>query len=311
MDRRRAAADARAADELEAALRPRGYEGVFAAKARAARRRRAPAAHAYIRSRLQLTPKRACPPRPQCRSPCEALGFPGDGLAHFWRALRLRALAPPSRAFFTAADGCTLSQCRLLARLADASAPGRPLLVCTTHLKAKAGAACDAVRLAEAQQLLSELQRELHTLPRGAAVALCGDFNTTLDAPALRALTQPEEDGSEAAEAEDVGRPRLRLHAVPLPPAADGSAFTTWKFRSPGGGSAGANGSGNGNGNGSGCSGEKAAAIDHVLHSGALAAVGAWAAPSRAEVGPLALPSEAYPSDHVAQLVELQWRDDR
>ncbi len=87
----------------------------------------------------------------QCNSPCEGLGFPPDGLALFYRTARLTPRAAPVSAFFTGADGCPLSQCRLLAPFHDRAAD-RCLLVATTHLKAKAGAAHDAVRLAEAQQ---------------------------------------------------------------------------------------------------------------------------------------------------------------
>ena len=87
----------------------------------------------------------------QCNSPCEGLGFPPDGLALFYRTSRLTPRAAPVSAFFMGADGCPLSQCRLLAPFHDRAAD-RCLMVATTHLKAKAGAAHDAVRLAEAQQ---------------------------------------------------------------------------------------------------------------------------------------------------------------
>jgi nocturnin len=94
-----------------------------------------------------------CAPR-QSHSPCEPLGFPSDGLALFYRADRLSQIAPPSRAFYTDANGDALNQCRLLAPLLD-RASGRALVVATTHLKAKDGAEQDAVRLAEAQQARS------------------------------------------------------------------------------------------------------------------------------------------------------------
>jgi hypothetical protein len=145
---------ARAA-ELLAALQPHGYEGVFAAKARA-RRLRCPPGGACSPLRwttlTRVLVRAAVALVLQCNSPCEPLGFPPDGLALFYRAARLTPRAAPVSAFFTGADGCPLSQCRLLAPLHD-SAADRCLLVATTHLKAKAGAAHDAVRLAEAQQV--------------------------------------------------------------------------------------------------------------------------------------------------------------
>ena len=79
------------------------------------------------------------------------LGYPADGLALFYRTPRLSALGAPRSAFFAGVDGAPLSQCFVLAQLHD-TAVGRPLVLVTTHLKAKAGAACDAVRLVEAQQ---------------------------------------------------------------------------------------------------------------------------------------------------------------
>ena len=143
----------------------------------------------------------------------------------------------------------------------------------------------------------------MQRLPPGSAAVVCGDFNTGIDSDALRCLTCDAAADTAA----------LRLAAVPVPPGADG-AWTTWKFRSerpgdsaPSAGSNGGNGNGNGGTNCGAAVCEKLAAIDHVLHSAALVPVAAWAAPSKADVGPGGLPSDAYPSDHVAQLVELQW----
>ena len=252
------------------------------------RSRRARAALRGRRPFLTTVSRRvAHPPRPaQRNSPCVGLGFPADGLALFWRAERLRRVSAPAHAFFTAPTGEPYSQCFVAVTLADVAAGQRPLLLATTHLKAKAGASCDAVRCASAAQLAEHLARSLQAAGPRAAVLLAGDFNTELDSDAMRALGQ------------------AGLTPVPLPPAPDGSAFTTWKFRTPG----------NGNGNGNGChcgtgleAGEKRAAIDHVLHSAALRPTAAWAAPGRDAIGAAGLPTAAYPSDHVAQLVELTW----
>ena len=197
-------------------------------------------------------------------------------------------MSPPAHAFFAAPTGEPYSQCFLAVTLADVAAGQRPLLLATTHLKAKAGAPYDAARAASAAQLATHLARSLEAAGPRAAVLLAGDFNTELDSEAMRTLTGPASG----------------LSAVPLPPASDGTAFTTWKFRTPG----------NCNGNGNGChcangleAGEKRAAIDHVLHSAALRPTAAWAGPGRDAIGAEGLPTAAYPSDHVAQLVELTW----
>jgi endonuclease/exonuclease/phosphatase family metal-dependent hydrolase len=133
-------------------------------------------------------------------------------------------------------------------------------------------------------QLLVELDAALAALPACSAAVLCGDLNTCRDSPAVRALT------SHAA---------LRLEHAATP------SFTTWKFRT-------AHATANGNGNSSGACPpaalfEKAEAIDHVLHTPALTPVAAWGQPAREAIGEGALPSEGYPSDHIAQLIEFQW----
>ena len=63
--------------------------------------------------------------------------------------------------------------------------------------------------------------------------------------------------------------------------------FSTWKFRT---------------------GGEARRVIDHAFYSGAaLAPTRRWRGPTRAEIGPGGLPCAAYPSDHVALLVEFEW----
>ena len=111
------------------------------------------------------------------------------------------------------------------------------------------------------------------------AVLLTGDFNA-----------QPWSDCVKAV---------LSDAALPLQSAlgdqsaAGPGAFTTWKFRVYDDGSI--------------C--EKRAVIDYVFHSSALRPVARWAQPTQAEIGPDALPSAAYPSDHLAVLVEFEWQE--
>jgi endonuclease/exonuclease/phosphatase family metal-dependent hydrolase len=133
-------------------------------------------------------------------------------------------------------------------------------------------------------QLLAELDDALAALPPSSGAVLCGDLNTCCESPAVRVLT---------------AHATLRLAHAAQP------EFTTWKFRTA---------RANGNGNGSGASPqaaalyEKAEAIDHVLHTPLLLPVAAWGQPTREAIGEGALPSEGYPSDHIAQLIEFQWR---
>ncbi len=152
-------------------------------------------------------------------------------------------------------------------------------------------------RLALAQ-LLGYVQGALAALPRAADGAapgalLCGDLNSQRSSSAVAALTaQPSP-----------------LSLVPVAPPADAADahFTTWKFRSGRGCEANGDGSGSGNGSAAAPPHEKLEVIDHLLYSGALAPVAAWEQPARAAIGAGGLPCEAYPSDHVAQLVEFAW----
>ncbi len=163
---------------------------------------------------------------------------------------------------------------------------------------------CADARMRCSSQLLAELDAALLRAPCLAGgppgAVLCGDMNAEQGSPALAALT------SHAS---------LRLTAAqPL----GGAGFTTWKFRS---------GKRAANGNiGNGCCSaaaagahaaadahappppsEKVAAIDHVLHTATLRPVAAWSTPRREDIGACGLPSEAYPSDHIAQLFEFEW----
>ena len=115
-----------------------------------------------------------------------------------------------------------------------------------------------------------------------APVVLCGDLNDDPDSPCVAAVLS------------DPGLPLLSALADYQPsahPSAEAGAFTTWKFRVYDDGSV--------------C--EKRAVIDYVFHSPALRPVARWAQPTKEEIGPQALPSETYPSDHLAVCVEFEW----
>ena len=204
-------------------------------------------------------------------SACSSLGFPVDGVALFYRQARFKPLLAPQTGVFVAPDGTNLSQCFLSLLLLDKQAQ-KPLLVATTHLKAKDN--WEEMRLAEARQL-SELLR-VQLMAAGCApppaLLVCGDFNASLEAPCCQQLT-------------------ASLGLVPtarsVPPLA---AFSTWKYRTTEAGEL-----------------EKCCVIDHMWHCPQLRHTATRAQPTKEECGEGGLPSLSYPSDHLAQLNVFEW----
>lgn len=175
---------------------------------------------------------------------------------------------------------------------------------------------------------LPQQQRQQQLPPHPPAVLLCGDLNTTprsdtvdaikRHALGLRSIWDAPWCASAGASNSGGGAPsngrgnggRANGNGKPQPAAADpqqlanegqqqqngsgqppaaaeGAEFTTWKFRS---------------------SGVAQRTIDYVFYSGAqLAPVSRWRMLSEEEIGPLGLPSAAYPSDHVAVTACLGW----
>lgn len=234
-------------DFFEPELTKRGYTGVFAEKS---------------------------------SSPCVHFGFPKDGQALFWRTSRLQAAGEKFAKSYVDAAGQTLSQGRLLQLLQD-RATGAMLLAATTHLKAKAGAECEGVRVLESAQLAMDLRNAMsESNGTPLALLLCGDFN---DDPTSRPVENLLADSQLSL--------RSALSDLSLP-----ERFTTWKYRTSKDGSI--------------C--EKRAIIDYVFYApgagaSALRPVARWAPPTTKEIGPGALPSPQYPSDHLAVLVEFEW----
>lgn len=204
---------------------------------------------------------------PKRFSPCTELGFPGDGVALLYAPARLEPLSEPHTHGFVLADGSASPRGVLLQAFVDKSS-SRALVVACTHLKAKN---FDDVREAEATQVLAELERFVVALGRPCDVLLCGDFNTVLDSPALRAVL--------------AHTPR-RLQNVQFPPGH----FTTWKWR----------------GSEGGAESEKKLSIDHIFYSEGLRPVSLLSAPADDAVGPGALPCARYGSDHLAQLAVFE-----
>lgn len=210
-------------------------------------------------------------------SACTQLGFPLDGLAVFFKTSRFKSLAPPKHAAFVTADGQAMSQSWLALHLVDKVAQ-RPLLVATTHLKAKDTPEYAELRLAQARQLVGVLQREatLHDGKAQPAIILGGDFNAPLDAACCQEIT-----GSALG---------LTPAQRSVPPQ---QAFSTWKYR---------------RGGNDGVEVEKCCVIDHMWHCAQLNQVVTRAQPTKEECGNGGLPSAAYPSDHLAQFNIFEWR---
>jgi endonuclease/exonuclease/phosphatase family metal-dependent hydrolase len=185
----------------------------------------------------------------------------------------------------------------------------RKMHVLTTHLKAKTGPANEAAREAQVQQLLAHLEESLGgaggggSLKAAAAAAaaaaegviVCGDFNTEPGTAACQAVAQHPLGLTSLWDvplAGPLAGPPAAAGAAAAPAAqAAGDEFTTWKIRS---GSAGAV--------------ECKRTIDYIWCAGPLRPASRWAMLRAEEIGPGALPCPAYPSDHVAQCCELEWR---
>lgn len=206
----------------------------------------------------------------------------------------------------------------------------RPLIVATTHLKAKGGPLNDALRARQAAQLLAAVRSMRSRISSALGlpseshipVIVTGDMNSDprkgvfaacVDDPALAMHSVYNEHT--AAHAFKPGGP-----AVPLPPhpaaseyAAGEPRFTTWKFRGADEGAAAAAGA---------PAVEKRQTIDYIFVSGMGSVEGEAAEPAgkpllkltavrnlptAAEIGPDALPCARFPSDHLSLAAAFEW----
>lgn len=219
-------------------------------------------------------------------SPAQRAGAQADGIALFWRKSALRLVGPPDCAPYA---GGKDNQGRILAlfevvaggqgeREGAGAAPQR-LLVASTHLKAKHGAALDAKRSAQTRELLDAVARMLGGDTR-TPVIITGDFNTgPTVGDAFRQVLDFADLGFRSAYA----LPREGADAAV--DAAQGP-FTTWKFRDDGS--------------------EKKECIDYVFVSRELSVRARRKLPAEDTIGTDALPCADYPSDHLALLVDVQ-----
>lgn len=159
----------------------------------------------------------------------------------------------------------TSNQTGIIAVLRDKAAEReahctRLLIVAGTHLKAKGGATCDAIRLHQARELLAAVEEARAAVAAAGVrvrvpVVFCGDWNC--------------EPGSAAQAAIFAARglhPRsvYPLPRIGAPPSGAAGTFTTWKFRTAEVGTAAAAAGGGGGG---GAPMEKCAWIDYIMVS--------------------------------------------
>lgn len=240
---------------------------------------------------------------PKAASPCQQYGFPPDGCAIFFKRDRFKLMQQPKGLCFQDGSQSPCNQGLLSATLVD-RVSGRTLLLVCTHFKAKEGQANELIREHQAQQLLEFVSLELAALCSGKGngsngsnggggaphLIVCGDLNTTPDARACQALrSHPAQlaslwdypvEGACSGAGDDAAASPLQgaaaegeAHSVAIP-------FTTWKLR-PGG--------------------EKRRTIDYVWYTAnSLVPLQRWSMPSCTDIGPAALPSLRYGSDHLA-----------
>ncbi len=150
-------------------------------------------------------------------------------------------------------------QLALIARLVGRQGLGS-LRVATTHLKAKAVPASEALRLRQCRQLKEHLQalQVQDPLP----TLLAGDFNAPPDSPEILSLP----GGS------------LGLQSVEPTPGCSVEAWTTWKVRA---------------------AGEVQRVIDYIWFGPGLAWLGGLGLPAGSDLPSTGLPCWEYPSDHL------------
>ncbi|GAX79232.1 hypothetical protein CEUSTIGMA_g6672.t1 [Chlamydomonas eustigma] len=93
-------------------------------------------------------------------SPCERYMYPRDGVAIFFNPDRFQLQGQPQGTMFLDEDGLRRSQGFLQVLLKD-KASNRKVVVVTTHLKAKEGAAEEQIRIQQIRQLLHHLKKDL------------------------------------------------------------------------------------------------------------------------------------------------------
>lgn len=214
---------------------------------------------------------------------------PGDGCALLVRRSRFEVLGVETLYYTSASEPSRLgNQNAILVTLLDTLA-GRVLIVCCTHLKASQGAAAEAERLVQVEQLgaaarLARVRAEgAHPACGAIPTVICGDFNTYPGQKPYYSLLTLSPDLHSAYNS----LPRADLS--PNDYAEGEPSFTTFKFR---GGS------------------EKRETEDYIFYSAGkgLERSALLRLPSVEELGVgRGLPSAVYPSDHLCLGAEFEW----
>jgi len=210
----------------------------------------------------------------ELEAPLHAAGYSGawvgkaagrDGCCVFYRRERfaLRWVRPLR---YLDAEGRNATQVALLLALLDRRRGDAPLLVVTTHLKAKVGN--EAVREAQAQQLRAACSTAAAELDPSAGVVVCGDFNDVPGSSAYRAIRG---DGE--------------LESAYVRCAGAEAEWTTWKVRA---------------------AGEVRRTIDYVFSNAALRPTAVLLPPPQGAIEAERLPGWRYPSDHLSLLVHFE-----
>ena len=206
----------------------------------------------------------------------------GDGCALFWRSTRWTPLLAPSA---TQLDSGKANQLLLSGIFADHKT-GQKGLIATSHYKAKTGAENDATRLRHANETLNLMRTllEPYATSETIPVVFMGDLNTTPNSEAVKTLSSKFDS------------------AVPFPQDQTGF-YTTWKTRID-------------------ATGKKTTVkrtIDYTFLSDSARLLGEgsgtkqwkvlkrWVPFTDDEVGERGLPSDRYPSDHLAGCFDVLW----
>ena len=215
---------------------------------------------------------------PKIQSAALKGGSPPDGVAVFVDRDRFDVLDVQIVYFKYIGDLTLRYQNAIILTLREV-ASATTFVLSSTHLKAKSGLENDALRLHQTEQLISRLEEQASKLGPETPVIVCGDFNSTphqLAYPRIMSSTlnfmsaynsQPSETG-QSNQGASAGQAAATGHRY----GGGEPAFTTWKFRAN--------------------EVEKKETI---------------ALPSEAQIGPGALPSAAFPSDHLSLAAQFEF----
>lgn len=227
-------------------------------------------------------------------SPATVYGAPSDGLALFWRRDLLELVREDHFQYSKYLD-VPAGQCAVISHLRwKDRLPGsvNSVVLATTHLKAKESEANEKIRTGQSLELIEAVHDFTHALAADLGVnaaripvLISGDFNTEPTSAAVQRV-----NGS-VLKLESYWGALCGDHLPPCRKPIPDSMFSTWKVRK---------------GEDPDFTGEKKRVIDYIWwRSGLFRPLRAWGPMCETDIGPSALPSAVYPSDHVSLLVEL------